>query len=101
MKLLGRTKSNKIKDENSENVHHIEITDEVLVRCNNVNNRYKQDSRICYIFVPKKLFGQLLDISPENFMFTKTFNSEFLYIDVRFTDQNPKPLEIEDKVNIT
>ena len=101
MKLLGRTKSNKIKDENSENVHHIEITDEVLVRCNNVNNRYKQDSRICYIFVPKKLFGQLLDISPENFIFTKTFNSEFLYIDVRFTDQNPKPLEIEDKVNIT
>ena len=57
MKLLGRTKSNKIKDENSENAHHIEITGEVLVRCNNVNNRYKQDSRICYIFVPKKLFG--------------------------------------------
>ena len=76
MKLLGRTKSNKIKDENSENAHHIEITDEVLVRRNNVNNRYKQDSRIWYTFVPKKLFGQLLDISPENFIFIKTFNSE-------------------------
>ena len=34
-------------------------------------------------------------------MFLKTFNSEFLYIEVWFTDQNSKPLEIEDKINIT
>ena len=25
------------------------------------------------------------------------FNSEFLYIEIWFTDQNSKPLEIEDK----
>ena len=31
-----------------------------------------------YIFVPKKSFGQLLDISPKNFIFLKTFYSEFL-----------------------
>ena len=34
-------------------------------------------------------------------MFLKTFNSEFSYIEVWFTDQNPKPLEIEDNINIT
>ena len=34
-------------------------------------------------------------------MFLKTFNSEFLYIEVWFTDQNSKPLEIEDKTNMT
>ena len=34
-------------------------------------------------------------------MFLKTFNSEFLYVEVWFTDQNSKPLEIEDKINIT
>ena len=34
-------------------------------------------------------------------MFLKTFNSEFLYIKVWFTDQNSKPLEIEDKINMT
>ena len=45
-----------------------------------------------------KPFGQLLDISPEHL---KTFISEFLYIDVWFTDQNSKPLETEDKINIT
>ena len=34
-------------------------------------------------------------------MFLKTFNSEFLYIEVWFTDQNSKLLEKEDKINIT
>ena len=30
-----------------------------------------------------------------------TINTEFLFIDVWFTDQNIKPLEIEDNVNMT
>ena len=34
-------------------------------------------------------------------LFPRTFNSEFLHIEVWFTDQNSKPLEIEDKINIT
>ena len=54
-----------------------------------------------YTFVPNKLFGQLLNILPENFVFLKTFNLEFSYIEVWFTDQNPKSSEIEDKRNIT
>ena len=33
--------------------------------------------------------------------FKKRFDSEFLYIEVWFTDQNSKPLEIEDETNIT
>ena len=31
----------------------------------------------------------------------KIFNSKFSYIEVWFTDQNSKPLEIEDKISIT
>ena len=46
-------------------------------------------------------FGQLLNISPENFMFLKTFDSEFSHIDLWFTYKNSKPVEIEDKINIT
>ena len=68
---------------------------------NIVNNDYQQDSRVLYTFVPNKSFGQLLDISPKNFIFLKTFNSECSYIEVWFADQNSKPLEIEDKTNIT
>ena len=32
--------------------------------------------------------------------FKKTLNSKFSYIEVWFTDQNFKQLEIEDKINI-
>ena len=98
-KLFGRTKIT--KDENGETVPRLEITEVVLIHCNIVNNDYQQDSRVLYTFVPNKSFGQLLDISPKNFIFLKTFNSEFSYIEVWFTDQNSKPLEIEDKINIT
>ena len=101
MKLLGSTKSKITKDKNGENVPHLEITEAVLIHCNIVNNDYQQDSRVLYTFVPNKSFGQLLDISPKNFIFLKTFDSEFSYIEVWFTDQNSKPLEIEDKINIT
>ena len=54
-----------------------------------------------FTFIPNKSFGQLLDISPRNCISLKKFNSEFSYIAVWFTDQNSKPLEIEDKINTT
>ena len=77
MKLLGSTKSKITKDENGENVPHLEISEVVLVFCNIVNNDYQQDSRVLYTFILNKLFDQILDISPKNFIFSKTFNSEF------------------------
>ena len=54
MKLLGSTKSNITKDENGENVPHLEITEVVLVHCNIVNNDYQHDSRVLYTFIPDK-----------------------------------------------
>ena len=61
---------------------HLEITQLVLIHCNVFNNNYQQDSRVLYALVPNKSFGQLLDISYSNFIFSKTFDSEFLYIEV-------------------
>ena len=101
MKLLGRTENKITKDKNGENVPHLEITEVVLVHCNMVNNDYQQDSRVLYTFVPNKSFGSLLDISPSNHIFLKTFNSEYNEIIVWFTDQNSSPLEIEDGINLT
>ena len=49
----------------------------MLVHCNIVNNDCQQDSRVLHTFVPNKSFGQLLDISHKNFIFLKTFDSEF------------------------
>ena len=101
MKLLGSTKSKITKDKNGENVPHLEITEVVLIHCILVNNSYLQNSRVLYTFVPNKSFGQLLDISPENFIFSKTFDLEFSYIEVWFTDQNSNNPEIKDKMNTT
>ena len=101
MKLLGSTKNKITKDKNEENVPHLEITEVILVHCNMVNNDYQHDSRVLYTFVPNKSFGSLLDISPSNHIFLKTFNSEYDGIVVWFTDQNSKPLEIEDRISLT
>ena len=98
--LLGSTKSKRTKEENDENVPHLEIVELVLVHCNLVNNDCQQDSRILYTFAPNKPFGSLLEISPTNHIFLKIFNSEFQEIKVWFTDQTSKPLEVEDKINL-
>ena len=101
MKLLGSTKNKITKDKNGENVPHLEITEAILVHCNMVNNDYQQDSRVLYTFIPNKSFGSLLDITPSNHIFLKTFNSEYAETVVWFTDQKSKPLEIEDRINLT
>ena len=80
---------------------HIEIVELVLFHCNLVNNDYQQDSRILYTFVSNKPFGSLLEISPTNHIFLKTFNSDFQEIKIWFTDQTSKSLEVEDRINIT
>ena len=86
MKLLRKTKNKITLDKNGENVPHLEIVELVLVHCNLVNNDNHQDSRTLYTFVSNKSFGSLLEISPTNHIFLKTFNSEFQEIKIWFTD---------------
>ena len=101
IKLLGSTENKITKGKNGENVPHLEITEVVLVHCDIVNNHYQQDSRVLYTFVPNKPFGSLLEISPTNHIFLKTFNSQYDEIKVWFRDENSQPLEIEDRINLT
>ena len=101
MKLLKSTKNKITKDKNGQNVPHLEITEVVLIHCDIVNNDYQQDSRVLYTFVPNKPSGSLLEISPTNHIFLKAFSSEYDEIKVWLTDQNNKPLEIEDGINLT
>ena len=85
MKLLVSTKSKITHDKNGKHVPHLEITEVILVHCNIVNNNYQYNSRVLYTFIPYKYFFHLLDISRKNFIFLKTFNTEFSYIEVWFT----------------
>ena len=94
-------KIKQLKTKNSENVPHLEITEVVLVHCDIFNNDYQQDSRVLHTFVPNKPFRSLLEISPTNHIFLKTFNSKYQNIEVWFTDQNSQPLETEDRTSLT
>ena len=44
--------------------------------------------------------GQLVNISPYSLIILNTINTEFPFIDFWFTDQNSRPLWIEDNVNV-
>ena len=96
MKLLGSTKSRVTKDENGENVPHLEIAEVVLVYFNVASNDYQHKSKVFYTFASNKSFGQLLIIIPEKLIFFKTYNSEFSYIELRFY-QNSKLTDIKIK----
>ena len=50
MKLLGSTEGKITKNENSENVPNFEITEEVSLPCNIVNNDY-QKIQVYYILL--------------------------------------------------
>ena len=50
--------------------------------------------------MPNKQFCQLITISPHLLKMLKTTSAEFQSIELWFTDQNNRPLEKEDGVNI-
>ena len=66
-----------------------------------VKNGYQHSPKILFSFVPNKQFGQLIDIHPNTLTMMNTVNTEFYFIEVWFTNQASKALEIGDNVNLT
>ena len=89
------------KTKNGENVPGLGVVEVVLVQCNLVDNQYQQKSELLHTFTPYKSYTYLLNAEPSNLAFLKTFNTEFDEIIIPFTDQNGRPFEIEDAVNLT
>ena len=100
MKTLRGTKSKMAKDENGEKFSRLESAEVVLVYCNIANSDYQGSSEVLYTFVPNKSLSRLLDISPDIFIFLKTFNSEFSYVEAWFTHQNSKPPKVKYRIII-
>ena len=73
----------------------------LLVHCNLVKNDYQYASKVVFSFAPGKQFGQLINIKQNSLIMMNTVNTEFSHIEVWFTDQSSKALEIEDNVNLT
>ena len=68
----------------------LETTEVLLVNFNILNNNYQQNSRVIYTFASDKSFGQF-----------RYFMQKFcIFTNIWLRDQNSKPLEIEDKINI-
>ena len=108
MKIFGSTKKKKkkkkkkiSKKKNCENVPSLEIVEAVLVRWNLVDIQYQQKSEVLYTFTPNKSYAYLLNVQPSNLVFLKTYVAEFDKINIKFTNQNGRLLEIEDKVSFT
>ena len=101
MKLLGSTKKDVDSDKNSENIPKLESVEVVLIHCNLVKNDYQHSSKALFSFVPNKQFGQLINILPNTLTMMNTIKTEFSFVEVWFTDQISKALEIEDNVNLT
>ena len=101
IKLLGSTRKDIDQDKDGENAPKLESVEVVLGHCNLGNNNYQQGSKVLFTFVQNKQFGQLITIASHSFTMLNTKNTELSSINVWFTDQNSKQLEIEDNVTLT
>ena len=99
MRLIGSAKKDKDQDKDEEDVPRLESAEVVLVHYNLVNNNYQQASKVIFTFVPNKQFGQLITNGPHSLIVLNATNIEFSSIEVWFTEQKSKQLEIEDNVN--
>ena len=99
IKLFASTKKLIDKRKSGVNVPSLEVVEVTLVRCNLVDNQYQQESEELYTFTPNKSY--LLNVELSNLVFLETYYTEFDKIIRKFTDQNGRPLEIDNKVNLT
>ena len=95
MKLLGSTKKDVDQDKDGEDVPKVESVEVFLVHCNLVNNNCQQASKKIFTLVPNKQFGQLINILPHSLTMLNATNAEFSSVEIWFTDQNNKPLELQ------
>ena len=100
MELLGSTKKEITKNEDAKLVPRLEIADVNLMHCNLVSNNYQPVSKALITFVPDKQFRQLITIESKSLTMLKAINAEFSFIEIWFTDQDNRPLQIEDQLNI-
>ena len=86
---------------NGENVPRLDIVRNVLVFCTLVENVYLKDSKLLFSFVPNSIFGSLLSVTLQVLKYCDTVDSIFDHIEISFTDQNGRPLEIDDDITVS
>ena len=85
MRLLGSTEKGADKDKGGKKVPKLQSVEVV---------------KVLFTFAPNKKFGQVINISPHSLKMMNTGNIEFSSVEVWFTDQASKALEIKDNINL-
>ena len=98
MKLFGSTKKFIGKTKIGEKTPSLEVVEVVLAQCNLVDNQYEK-YKVLYTFTPNKSYAYLLNVETINLVFLKTYI--WWRHNITFSDQNGRPLEIKNKVNLT
>ena len=92
MELFGSNKSKISKDKNGENVYFIVILLTMIIN--------KIQESCIHLFLINRLVNYYIFFLKVLCLLKKS-KTEFVCIEVWFTDQNYKPLEIEDKIDAT
>lgn len=79
-------------------VPQIERVEVVMVHCNMAQNNFTQDSSLIYSFVPNSAYGTQLHQRPRFPIWRQARKTSERSIDIWFTDQLYRPLEIEDNI---
>ena len=80
--LLESTKKDVNKDKDDENVPKLESVEVVLVHYNLVKNDYQDISKVLFILVPNKQFGQSINISQHSLTIKNTVNTKLSSVEV-------------------
>ena len=101
MKVISRRKQLIDKAKNEENVPSLEVIEVVLVQCNFVDNQYHPKFEVLCTFMSNKSYClPPVKSWTKQFSIFENYNTEFDDITITFKDQNGRPLEIEDQVNL-
>ena len=102
MKLFGSVKRLIDKTEKGKNLLSLEVVKVVLVQyLNNQATVQSTKFKMFYTFTPNKSYVYLLNVGQSNLVFFNNCNTEFDPITIIFNDGNGRPLEKEDKINLT
>jgi hypothetical protein len=64
--------------------------------CSLINNNYAVPNSLLYSFSPQGVFGSQFTIAPNQYVFIDIYEGQYNTFTIRFTDQNNRPVSIED-----
>lgn len=80
----------------SSSVPQITPLSSFILNCNLINNDYAVPSSLLYSFAPQSSFGEQFSIQPNEYIFIDCLPAQYNRLQLRFTDQNGRPIAIED-----